>query len=151
MELEGVKLWNLWIVAGVVAGFQIGAFRWRIERELWMEEKKETVWFPLTDWMLVGSFVGLLITVFILPTLVNISVECTARLLVVCVIPLGVYPLGLIGHYKLFCPRKGRINRDRFPIGEKWILGVGVLFIVIGAAHAVLACNEVSLWGFSLG
>ena len=68
MELEGVKLWNLWIVAGVVAGFQIGAFRWRIERELRMEEKNQTVWFPVTDWMLVGSFVGLLITVFILPT-----------------------------------------------------------------------------------
>ena len=151
MELEGVKLWNLWIVAGVVAGFQIGAFRWRIERELRMEEKNQTVWFPVTDWMLVGSFVGLLITVFILPTLVNISVECTARLLVVCVIPLAVYPFGLIGHYKLFRPRKGLIDRDPFPMGEKWILRVGMLFIVIGAAYAVLACNEVSLWGFSLG
>ena len=142
MELEGVKLWNLWAVAGVVAGFQVVALRWRIKRELRMEEHKETVWFPYVDWMLLISFIGLLIFVFILPTLTTISVECVARFLAVCMIPLGVYPVGLIGHYQLFSKRKGRIGRDQFPKEEKWVLGVGVLLTVIGAACAVLACGS---------
>ena len=151
MELEGVKLWNLWIVAGVVAGFQIGAFRWRIERELRMEDKCEPVWFPLTDYMLVLSFMALLVWVFILPTLGIVPVECAARGLVASMIPLGVYPFGLIGHYQLFLPREGRINRGLFPIGERWILGGGMLLFGMGVAYAVLACCGGSLWGFSLG
>ena len=151
MELEGVKLWNLWIVAGVVAGFQVGAFRWRIERELRMEDKSKTVWFPPTDYMLVLSFVALLVWVFILPTLGIVSVECAARGLVASMIPLGVYPFGLIGHYQLFCPRGGRINRGPFPVGERWILGIGMVLFAMGVAYAVLACCGVSLWGFISG
>ena len=27
MGLEGLEIWNLWVVAGVMAGFQVGAFR----------------------------------------------------------------------------------------------------------------------------
>ena len=27
MGLVGLELWNLWVAAGVVAGFQVGAFR----------------------------------------------------------------------------------------------------------------------------
>ena len=145
MELEGVKLWDLWIVAGVVAGFQIGAFRWRIDRELKMEYQCETVWFPPTDYMLAFSFVALLVWVFILPALGIVSVECAARGLVASMIPLGVYPFGLIGHYQLFLPREGRIGRKSFPTGEKWILGVGLVFFLLGVGYAVLACCGVSL------
>ena len=146
MVLEGLELWNLWVVAGVVAGFQLGAFRWRIERELRMEDEGKTVWFPRTDWMLAGSFVGLLVFVFILPTFGNIPVECAARWLVVSMIPLGVYPFALIGHYQLFRERKGRISRDGFPLGEKIVLGVGLALVIAGATFAVWACWGDSLW-----
>src|SRR4051812_19731422 len=39
--MAGVELGTLWSAAGVIAGFQVAAFTWRITHELYMSDKGE--------------------------------------------------------------------------------------------------------------
>jgi hypothetical protein len=41
--MAGVELGTLWSAAGVIAGFQVAAFTWRITHELYMSDKGEPV------------------------------------------------------------------------------------------------------------
>lgn len=47
--METIAMSQLWTVAGVLAGFQIAALTWRINREIAMEADDERTWLTLPD------------------------------------------------------------------------------------------------------
>jgi hypothetical protein len=63
--MGGVELGTLWSAAGVIAGFQVAAFTWRITREVYMSDKGEPVWLPLADWLNLLSLAVTLLGVFV--------------------------------------------------------------------------------------
>jgi hypothetical protein len=63
--MAGVKLGTLGSAAGVIAGFQVGAFTWRITREVNMSDTGEAVWLPVADLPNLASLAVTLLGVFV--------------------------------------------------------------------------------------
>ena len=59
---------DVWVAAGVVIGFQLTAFSWRMNREL-SEYETGDRWFPWADWLNVTSLLVTVGGVFVLPIL----------------------------------------------------------------------------------
>ena len=57
--MEAIQLPQLWTVGAVLAGFQVAALTWRINREASMETEDETTWVTLANGFVAASFVGI--------------------------------------------------------------------------------------------
>ena len=115
---------TLWTTTGVILGFQVATFAWRMKRELDMELKGEVNWMPLASLVNIASMVVLVAGVFILPIL-GISGEALAfHAFAVAILLLLTHQLALIGHYELFRPpsemkRRERLRRLGYVGGEE--------------------------------
>ena len=123
--MESLQLSQLWTVAVVLAGFQVAALTWRINREIYVEErgttkptrnrqptgdeetngnrKREPTWVTIADGFVFVSFMLLIFGVFAAPVFSAMTVECAARLLGLSLVIFGVSPVVLAGHYNLYC------------------------------------------------
>ena len=79
--MEAFQLSQLLTGATVLAGFQLTAFTWRINREVAVEEKGQPTWMTLADGFVVASFLVLVIGVFAAPLLCSVPTEMVAKLL----------------------------------------------------------------------
>ena len=123
--VRSLSIADLWTAAGVLLGFQLAALLWRLNRELYMREKRcpERTWIPDSDIVMAASMLIIVVGVFILPILDFISVQNAARLLGLSAIFLAGYPFALAGHYNLYRDVKG--PRDR-RTGQELIALIGV-------------------------
>lgn len=129
---------DIWVPAGIVFAFQIQMVRWRIDRELRMEAESERVWFPLCDWLNLLSMMVTAAFVFVLPML---GWPTTDGALVLARTGFGLsvvlligYLLALIGHYRLFFPRKG--PRPLSTLQEWSAVIVTLIFAALYVAHS---------------
>ena len=135
MELT---LSQLWTAAAVLAGFQVSAFIWRINREVAVEAKGWPTWLTLSDGIVAVSFLVLVIGVFWVPLLGSVSTETAAKLLGVAVIVFATYPFVLAGHYNLYCrwdkycPSGDLKRRDRVTKQEWAAAGVVTVPAILG-------------------
>jgi hypothetical protein len=128
---------NIWTAAGVLLGFQLTAFTWRLNRELEMGDRGERVWVPLADMLNLAAFVVVVGGVYVLPVL-GVSDRALPRdALGLGVVMLAFYPFALLGHYELFKPPDDPDDqRPRCPGQEQIVLVVAALAVI---AYLVVA------------
>ena len=126
--MNDLSISSLWTVAAVVFGFQLAALSWRLTREVSMESRGERIWVTFTDVIVLLSVLILVVGVFLLPILVDISTGNAAKLFGLSLVLLASAPIVLAGHYNLFRHQEG--PRDQVTTQEKWSLMVPVLFSV---------------------
>ena len=103
-----IDLGSLWTAAGVLIGFQVTAFIWRMSREAEEGEKKRVTWLPPADMVNLLSLVVTTIGIFIVPTLGFGSVASVKEAFGLSVLLLTGYPFAVAGHYDLFNRSTGR-------------------------------------------
>ena len=125
LEMD-MQLSNIWIVSGVILGFQINFFSWRIRREIQMEAKGETKWLPFADWMNLLSMFVMVTGVFVLP-LFKIGQFVYYAFGLALILLIG-YLFALVGHYELYkskcVPRPPRPLQEMVPFAVTIILGI---------------------------
>jgi hypothetical protein len=139
MAADTVQLGTLWSAAGVVAGFQIAAFTWRITREIKMSDEGESVWLPLADVLNLLSLGVTLIGVFTASTLGLIGTDSTRLLFGWAVVLLACWPLAVAGHYELFSRRPRRRPAPYATRQEVLAVGTGVLLSAVYWLIAAIA------------
>jgi hypothetical protein len=129
MSLELVQLWT---AAGVLIGFQISSFGWRISREAEVDEAVST-WLPPADIINLISMMITALGVFILPILGLITAELSQIAFGFAMLLFVSYPFALAGHYDMF--HKGPRSFEYFPRQEKIVIAI---IAVAAAAYLIL-------------
>ena len=112
--MESITISQLWTVAGLLAGFQIAALGWRINREIAMEADDERTWLTLPDALVTVSFV-LVVVAFVTSFSGSLSTGTVAKLLGTSLMVFAASPFVLAGHYNLYC-QWGKYNQWGNPI-----------------------------------
>lgn len=73
------SLAELWIIAAVLAGFQVTALGWRFNREIQMEGRSERTSLTLPDLFVTASFLLVATGVFVAPIAGTASQELAAK------------------------------------------------------------------------
>ena len=121
---------NLWTPAGLILGFQVTLFKWRLERESQVGDKGKIPWLVPSDYVSIFGMFSFVLGVVLLPVsgLVGSGIARWA-------FGLGTLlfigqALGLAGHYQLY----NRTNKRQFvwfPLQEKIVVGITVLVSVL--------------------
>jgi hypothetical protein len=122
----GQEFKDLWTPTGLILGFQVTLFKWRLEREAEVGDKGDIPWLVPSDYISIAGMLILVFGVILLPLSGRIS-ETTARML----FGLGILffvgqALGLAGHYQLYNRSKKR-EFVWFPQQEKILIFLTVL------------------------
>ena len=128
---DDVTIFHLWTVAAVVLGFQMAAIAWRVNRELYAEQKRARTWIPWADRMIYFSVLILIGGVFIAPLLGDVSLRWAVWLFGLALVIFAATPPVIAGHYNLYRYDPDRIGRPGTTTQEKWALGV--VSLAIGA------------------
>jgi hypothetical protein len=142
----------VWTAAGVVVGFSVVAFTFRIKRESEIRSGHPpgTVkyWLPPADFVLIGSLAVVLIGVFVLPVL-GAGLTFARYALGWAFLLLAGYPFALAGHYDILfgeVPKetmRRRKEADDFPWDtEQEIWVIRVLAVASVAYFAAVAVRE---------
>lgn len=128
--MESIELSHLWTAAAVVAGFQLAAFSWRLNRELNMEMLGYKTWLTVADILVVASFLLLVAGVFAAPVLSALPVDTAARLFGLAFVGFATSPMILAGHYNLYGPWRKRTPRP-WVTSQEWVaIPVAAVFLV---------------------
>lgn len=99
---------DLWTPAGLLLGFQVTLFKWRLEREAEIGDKGDVPWLTPSDYV---SLVGMLAFVFgvvLLPVSGVVSIDFARWAFGLGALLFVGQALGLAGHYQLFNRTKKR-------------------------------------------
>ena len=132
--MEAFQLSQLLTGATVLAGFQLTAFTWRINREVAVEEKGQPTWMTLADGFVAASFLVLVIGVFAAPLLCSVPTEMVAKLLGIAMMLFAASPFVLASHYNLYCSWGKTCCRPRVTKQEMLVAGISALLVVSGAS-----------------
>lgn len=142
----------VWIAAGIVVGFTVTAFTFRIN---WESEIRTSAppgerkyWLPPADFVLLAALVVVLIGVFVAPVL-GVGLTFARYALGFAFLLLAGYPFALAGHYDILLgevPKptmQKRAKEGDFP----WVTGqekavLGVLAVASIAYFAVVLVQE---------
>jgi hypothetical protein len=118
---QTLNLTDIWTPAGVLLGFQITLFYWRLQREVAVDDKDWITWMTPSDYLGIFGTFSFVLGVFLLPLsgigdarLAGASLGLGALLFV------GHF-LGLCGHYEMFDPTRRR-SGIYFPRQERIIV-----------------------------
>ena len=138
--MDSQNVYRLWTVGAVLLGFQMAALAWRLNREIYMRNRRERTWIPMADFMVYVSVLVLVVGVFIVPALYAVPSRWVAWLLGLALVIFAATPPVIAGHYDLYRPRCWPGGRPPVTTQEWWALGVVWTFIVayIAAGLAVL-------------
>lgn len=127
-------LTDIWTPGGVVLGFQMTLFYWRLEREVAVGDKGWITWFTWSDYLgVIGAF-SFVFGVFLLPLSGIGGAKLAGPALGLGVLLFVGHFLGLCGHYEMFDRSKGR-SGIHFPRQEKVIVGLAGL---VALAYAIV-------------
>jgi hypothetical protein len=128
-------------VASIIAGFGIATIPFRLQREIHMQAKGETVWLPWADWLVISAtIISLLFGVLPLvavpqsPTVHAISAAAATG---ACILLIG-YPFSILSHYRLSFA-KGRTGKRENPEpAEKFFVITTAIFAAAGTAASLV-------------
>jgi len=115
MELQ---ISDLWTAAGVLLGFQVASFAWRISHEVEVANLKKVSWIPPADLINLVSMVITSVGCFVLPGIGVLHLQMAAKLLGLSTLLFVGHSFSLAAHYELFNPRTIR-SFQYFPLQEK--------------------------------
>jgi hypothetical protein len=90
----------VWTAAGVVSGFVVSAYMFRIKREAEMRSERKWYWLTAADHVLILSLGVGLVGVFVLPVL-GAGLSVAKYALGWSMLLLAGYPLAAAGHYEI--------------------------------------------------
>jgi hypothetical protein len=145
-----VDLSGVWTAGGILVGFAVTAFTFRIQRESSIRSRtvgvETTYWLPPADLLLVLAFVVDLVGVFVIPS-IWIDIHFARLALGLACLMLAGYLPALAGHYDILfgrIPKRTQARRARSQReagGYPWVTGqeLGVLILVAVASAVYLA------------
>lgn len=165
--MAGLELHQLWTVGAVVAGFQVAALTWRINREIYLEERRlrgsdrvrrgartsglasanqnhsdnlatEPTWVTVADLVVFTSFLVLIGGVFALPAVRQSSIELATDLLGLSLLMFGLSQAVLAGHYNLYCSKHQSSSRIWFTCQEMVASVISLLLVLLYIALVIL-------------
>lgn len=118
--------------AGVLLGFQITAFTWRISREVKVSESPspDLTWLPVADMFNLASMLTTVFAVFLLPIFNLISINSIKHAFGLALLFFIGFPFTLAGHYELYNWNTPRSMKP-FPFQEK-LVSVLVCLMILG-------------------
>lgn len=125
---------DLWTPAGLLLGFQVTLFKWRLEREAEVGDKGDIPWLTPSDYV---SLIGMLAFVFgvvLLPVSGVVSTTVARWAFGLGALLFVGQALGLAGHYQLF----NRTQKRQFVWFSKQEKVVVALTGIIGIVYTVL-------------
>lgn len=140
-----VDLSGVWTAGGILVGFAVTAFTFRIQRESSIRSRaagvETTYWLPPADLLLLLAFVVDLIGVFVIPSLWLDIHFARLALGLACLMLAGYLP-ALAGHYDILFGRIPKRTRARRALSQRelggypWVTGqeLGVLLVVTVAS-----------------
>lgn len=131
--MESIQLSQLWTAAAVLAGFQVTALTWRLNREVAMEAEDERTWATFPDGYVAASFLVVVAGVFAAPLSGAASTEMAAKLFGVAMLIFAASPFVLAGHYNLYCSWGKSVPRPHVTKQEWTAVGVTTLLCAGGA------------------
>lgn len=126
----GLQLSDLWTAAGVLLGFQVTAFAWRISQEAEVADRGDISWIPPADFLNLLAMVITALGCFVLPGSSLISIQTASKLLGLSTIVFVGHSFSLAAHYELFNPRTKRTYRYFPPQERISVLIVSVIAVV---------------------
>lgn len=126
---------NLLQAVGVILGFQITAFSWRISRELKIRGKAKInamveIGMTPSDWLSIVSIVLNVLAILAL-TIVGSFAAATA-IFSASLVLFGAYPFAVLGHYDMFTRKRRSATFQPASTDAEWI-------VVIMGSMAALA------------
>lgn len=132
-----IQLVDIWTAAGVLIGFQVASFTWRVSREIEVGQVGDLTWLPPADMVNLLSMVVLLVGVFTLPILDLVDMNFVKHSFGLAVILFIGYPFTLAGHYDMYNNKTPR-SYDYFPFQEKVVVVILKICVVVYLVLSVI-------------
>lgn len=120
---------DLWTPAGLLLGFQVTLFKWRIEREAAVGDSGDIPWLVPADYIGIAGMLSFVLGVILLPVSGLLSVSTAQSCFGLGAVLFVGQALGLAGHYQLYNRSKER-QFVWFPRQEKIVVTTTVLLCV---------------------
>ena len=136
MEVMKVDMKSLWIISGILLGFQFNAFYWRIARESKAPEHVVT-WISPADIVNLVSMMVMLFGVFLAPIMGFAKTATVIKIFGLSIILFVGHIFAMAAHYELFNNKTPRAYNDDtkfydyFPRQEKIVISIMVIIIVL--------------------
>jgi hypothetical protein len=135
------ELKDLITAGGLLLGFQLTSFSWRISQETKTAEKGDIVWLSPADYLNLLAMIITVVGIFIAPILGLIDIQVVQILLgLVALLYLG-HALALAGHYELYS-RGQRRSFSWFPRQEKIVVSIVFVIIVLYIAGTLFIFSK---------
>lgn len=121
---------DMWTPTGVILGFQMTLFSWRLSEEAKVGDKNDIPWLTPSDYLNIFGMLILVIGVYLLPILELTSINSTKVFFGLGIFVFIGQAIGTAAHYQLFNKTKSRIF-VWFPKQEKIILGIFCVLTII--------------------
>lgn len=124
---------QIWTAAGVMLGFQVSAFAWRIQQESQVADNGQISWIPPADYLNLAAMLVTVLGVFVAPV-IGIATSDTAKMAFgLGAILFAGHSFALAAHYELFNHKTTR-SYDYFPPQER----VAIIVVTIMAVAYLL-------------
>jgi len=117
---------DLWTPTGLLLGFQVTLFKWRLEREAEVGDKGDIPWLVPADYVSIVGMLAFVFGVVLLPLSGVVSTHFARGAFGLGSLLFVGQALGLAGHYQLFNRTKVR-EFVWFPTQEKVVITLTVM------------------------
>lgn len=126
---------ELWTAGGVLLGFQVTSFMWRIQQEASVADRGDICWLPPADIVNLSGMLVLAFGVFIGPITGFGGPRAPALAFGLAALLFVGHCFALAGHYELYNNRTNR-SFTYFPMQERVVVAALVLVVVVYLAIA---------------
>src|ERR1700730_3464472 len=138
MPVLDPALKDLWTPAGLLLGFQVTLFKWRLEREAEVGDKGDIPWLKTSDYVSLVGMLSFVFRVVLLPASGVLSTAFARWAFGLGALVFVGLALGLAGHYQLF-NRTEKRQFVWFSRQEKVVVAlttvIAILYTVATFAH----------------
>ena len=132
-----IQLADIWIAAGVLIGFQVTSFIWRISREVEVGKTRDITWLPPADVLNLLSMVIAMVGVFVLPILGLVDLSFIKLSFGLAVLLFVSYPFALAGHYDMYNNKTSR-SFLYFPAQEKVVVEIKAILVILYLLFSII-------------
>lgn len=130
------RIEDIWVATGILVGFQVTSFVWRISREVEVGKENDFTWLPPSDILNLVSMAVAMFGVFAFPILGFFDINFPKYAFGLAVLLFIGYPFALAGHYDMY-NKKTKRSYLYFPFQEKVVIAIVSIFVVIYLTIAI--------------
>lgn len=128
--MDSLHLTDIWIPAGLILGFQVTLFAWRLQEEARVGTKGSVPWLTPADYLNLLGMLVFVLGVYLLPLTGLLNAGQAAVFCGLGVLMFVGHIFAIAGHYQLF-------NRSRtrtfawFPVQERIAISITVALVIV--------------------